>query len=196
MQQYLKHYKSSDLSFELESDSYSYLKDNPVIIDDDQNTIKEDFDFLLLNKENDSIIKTEVIDDSFFDPVKDNKTIQIYTSAQIPTKPFIVLDYQNWEGEVLSIDKTTFKARLSDPRKKYATRLVDIKNTAISKYSIKTEVNIGARFEWTYKRIKTSKGQIKNKTEVDFYIQPQRTSQEINLLIEKEVQNLMSLFEE
>ena len=73
---------------------------------------------------------------------------------------------------------------------------MDIKNTALSKYSIKTEVNIGARFEWTYKRIKTSKGQIKNKTELDFYIQPQRTSQEINLLIEKEVQNLMSLFEE
>ena len=61
MQQYLKHYKSSDLSFELESDSYSYLKDNPVIIDDDQNTIKEDFDFLLLNKENDSIIKQKLL---------------------------------------------------------------------------------------------------------------------------------------
>lgn len=123
------------------------------------------------------------------------KTTQTTNRKEV-SENYTVLSYQNWIGEVLSVQEKSFKAHLRHTLGEYSERLVDINRNILNKIKLNKELKEGMCFYWSFKEIRTNKGQIKKVDSLDFINEVQRPAFEIEEQIEKEMQKLSFLFDD
>lgn len=114
----------------------------------------------------------------------------------------MVKEYENWEGRVVSTEKTFIRARMVNTQRYYSPRIVRVDKTVFTTNGIKRELTIGDMFELTFRYVSVETLNKKNQVAINNrYIDTLRliepltlTRKEIEELTEQKLRKLSYLF--
>ncbi len=114
----------------------------------------------------------------------------------------MVKEYENWEGRVVSTEKTFIRARMVNTQRYYSPRVVRIDRSVFFTKGIKRELTVGDMFELTFRYVSVETLNKKNQVAINNrhidtlrLIEPlTRTRKEIEELTEQKLKKLSYLF--
>ena len=188
--------ESNVLTIYYPMDKSSYLEIN----NDDVLTIYYPINKAYIEIENDKIesnkyiVKSGKLENSKYELARefDREGTSVFINDSVKEN-YWVIDYQNWEGEVIAINEDTFKAKLKNTNGNSSVRLADIKKSVVDNHDF-GNIKEGSRFNWIFKRIKTNRGQEKNQNKLFWFCEPRKTCKEIEKQVSKEMEKLSFLF--